>query len=759
MTDATQPTGLLERFPALAKLALGHRRRIPYIQQTAAADCGAACLAMVLAYHGKEVRLDEVRGVSGISQLGTNALTLMRTARWFGLRGRGVQIEELDDLEYLERGAILHWAFNHFVVFDRVRKGGIEIVDPEHGRRFISRKRLNRDFTGVALTFEPDDDFEAATSRGQGIGYYLGQILGQSGVLWQILITSVLVQVLVLAGPVLTSLLVDRVVPRGDYHLLSVVSAGIAGIVFAHFLASLIRAYLLLQLRTQLDARLILDFLDHLVDLPFVFFQQRSAGDLMMRLNSNTMVREILTSSALSGALDGVLVLSYLVLMLIVSPTMGLVVLGLGVLRIGVFVATRRRYQDLMSEALQVEAKSRNYQVEIFSGIETLKATGTEKRAVGQWSNLFVDELNVSVARGRLSAVIDSLLAALQVASPLVILAVGGYEVLDGDLTLGTMLAINALAASFLTPLSALINTAFQLQLLRSYLERIQDVLETPKEQDRHPPREDGTSIDAPSVGERPAAVEISPAPALRGQIELERVSFRYSALAPLVLEDVSIRIEPGQFVAIVGRSGAGKSTLANLLLGLYPPSEGRILFDGHDLTRLDLRGVRGQLGIVTQFPYFFADTMRANISLIDPALPIERVIEAAELAQIHDDIRLLPMGYETLLAAGGGSFSGGQRQRLAIARALVHKPAILLLDEATSHLDAVTEAQIHRALRELKSTRIAIAHRLSTIQSADLIIVLADGKVVEQGRHADLVALGGIYAELVAAQMGGQPD
>ncbi len=755
MPEDSAQSGLLNRFPALAKLALGRRRRIPYVQQTAAADCAAACLAMTLAYHGKEVRLDDVRGVSGISQLGTNALTLIRTARWFGLRGRGVTIEDLDDLQYLERGSILHWAFNHFVVFDRMVKGGAEIIDPEHGRRLVSHKLLNRDFTGVALTFEPDDDFEPAATKGEGIWYYLKQILSQTGVLSQIIVTSVLIQVLVLAVPILTSLLVDRVVPRGDYHLLTVVSAGIAGIVLAHFFSSVIRAYLLLQLRTQLDARLTLDFLDHLVDLPYVFFQQRSAGDLMARLNSNTTVREILTSSALSGALDGVLVVSYLVMMLVISPKMGLVVCALGLMRLSIFALTRRRYQDLMSEALQIEAKSRNYQVEIFSGIETLKATGTEKRAVSQWSNLFVDELNVSVSRGRLSAFIDSILEAMQVASPLIILAVGGYEVLDGNLTLGTMLAINALAASFLNPLSTLINTAFQLQLLRSYLERINDVLEAPKEQERLSEAPgDGTEVGARRGPESQPKAAITPAPELRGEIGLERVSFRYSALSQLVLENVSLEIQPGQFVAIVGRSGAGKSTLANLLLGLYPPSEGRIFFDGHDLARLELRSVRSQLGIVTQFPYFFADTMRANISLIDPTLPIDRVIEAAEMAQIHEDIRLLPMGYETLLAAGGGSFSGGQRQRLAIARALVHKPAILLLDEATSHLDAVTEMQIHRVLRTLDATRIVIAHRLSTVKVADLIVVLEDGKVTEKGSHAELVTRGGTYAELVAAQL-----
>ena len=730
---------LLERFPALRNLrSFNRHRRVPYVQQTAAADCGPACLAMVLAYHGKQVKLDEVRNVGGVGSRGADALTLLQIGRWYGLRGRGVKIDEIDDLQYLEPASILHWGFQHFVVFERWRQDGADIVDPSGGRRFVSRDTLRRTFTGVALTFEPSDDFKPEELRDKGVWRYLRQILAQSGVLSRILVTSVLVQLFVLAVPVLTGLLVDRVVPRGDYGLLAVVSTGLAAIVAFHFLASIIRAYLLLQLRTQLDARMTLDFLDHMVDLPYGYFQQRSAGDLLMRLNSNTTIREILTTGAISGVLDGLLVVVYLVVLFASSLTMGLVVLGLGLARVLMFLLTRRRQRDLMSEALQAEAKSRSYQVQMLTGIETLKASGTEKRSVELWSHLFVDELNVALDRGRLSAVVDSVLGALGVGSPLVILAVGGFQVLDGQLSLGTMLAVNALAGSFLAPLSTLVGTAFQLQLLGSYLERINDVLDTPKEQERN---------------------TVVPAGKLHGQITLERVSFQYSPMAPLVVRDVSLDIPPGQFVAIVGFSGSGKSTLANLLLGLFLPTSGRILYDGIDLSRLDFRSVRRQLGIVSQQPYLFGTNIRANIAMAEPTLSLDQVIEAARLAHIHDDVMALPMGYDTLLADGGASLSGGQRQRVALARALVNRPAILLLDEATSALDAVTEAAIHRELQALNCTRIVIAHRLSTIRNADLILVMESGAVVEQGRHDELLAASGRYAELVAAQLARAPE
>lgn len=725
--------GLAERFPALNNL---HKptwgKRIPLVRQLSEIECGAACLAMVLGYHGKPLRLEQVRQAMGASRDGVSALDILRTARAYGLRGRGVSIDE-DELQYLPPGTTLHWRFSHFVVFEKLDKDGIHVLDPGQGRRRMPLERFLRSFTGVALLLEPGEGFETGKPQPRRASRYVLQVLRQSDTLTRVLIVSLVLQVFALAVPALTGLVIDRVVPRADTHLLVVVGLGLLSLAGFQLLTSLIRGHLLLELRTRMDSHMTLGFLEHLVGLSYAFFQVRAAGDLMARLNSNATVREILSSSALSGLLDGGLVVLYLGLILAVSPAMALVVLVLSAAEVLVLILSAHKQRQLMSENLEVEARSQSYQVELLTGIQTLKAFGVEHQAVQRFSELFVNVLNVSLRRGRLTAWVDGLNGMLRMAAPLVLLSFGALQVLGGSMTLGTMMGLTALAGALLGPLSNLVTSGTQLQLLKSYVERIDDVFDAPPERERdnlgHPAR-------------------------LRGGIELERVSFHYSPQAPLVVRDVSVRIEPGQFVAIVGRSGAGKSTLANLLLGLYLPTSGRVLFDGADLSELDLHSVRGQLGVVPQEPAFFGSTVRGNIALADPSSPLEPVIEAAQRAQIHSDILAMPMGYDTPLVDRGASLSGGQRQRLALARALLRNPAVLLLDEATSHLDAITERKVQESLAAQRCTRVVIAHRLSTVADADLILVMDEGRLVEAGRHQELLLRGGVYAELVRAQV-----
>ena len=708
------------------------RRAIPYIAQAEMADCGAAALAMALGYHGRHVSLAEMHEATGTGRDGVDALRLAEAASSYGLRARGVATE-LDDLRVLPCGTVLHWGAAHFVVLDSASRRGVTVVDPAAGRYRIGWQAVDDLYSGVAIMLEPTDTFAAGGRRVPGALHHARRMLVHSSGIGKVLATSVVVRLMVLAVPVLTGVIVDRVVPANDSHLLKVLAAVMVALIGYSMVATFLRAHLLLRLRSRLDVNMTLGFLEHLVDLPYAFFLKRSSGDLMMRLRSNATVREILTSGTIAALLDGVLATLYLVAIFVLSPLLGFLVTVLAAAQVTVLLLARRRNIHLMGESLATEAKSQSYAYEMFSAVETLKAAGAERRAVSHWTNLFVAELNVSLRRGRLSAAVETAMHGMALLSPIAVLLVGAHLVGSGQLSLGTMLALAALSTAFLEPLATLVATALQVQLLGSYLARLDDVLSTPTET---------------------AGRELRHAPQLNGAVRAEQLTFQYTSHGPPAIDRVDLEVSPGQVLAIVGRSGSGKSTLGRLLLGLYQPSSGRVVLDGIDLASLHPRSVRSQIGVVTQDPYIFGLSIRDNLALGDPGLAMDRLQTAAELACVADDIDAMPMGWDTPLVDAGASLSGGQRQRLALARALAPQPRILLLDEATSNLDTVTEAKVHANIARLGCTVIMIAHRLATVIDADRIVVMDAGRVVEVGCHRELLAAGGHYAQLVAGQL-----
>ena len=710
------------------------RRRLPVVLQMNAVECGAACLAMILSHYGRKARLADVRESCAAGRDGLSAQTIADAARRHGLRVRAYSAQP-GDFRDVPLPAIVHWNFNHFVVVESWSPRHVDIVDPAAGRRRLRPAEFDAGFTGVVLTFEPGTGFAPSRhpSRSSWMRHLLQYVGRTPGLLAQILAASLFLQLLGLALPLATKVLVDQVLPFRLTSLMQVLGLGMLILVLAYAVLHWLRAALLLFVQARLDSRMMLGFFEHLLRLPFEFFQRRTSGDLLMRLASNVIIRETLTSQSVALLLDGTFVLVYLAILISTAPLFGFLALALGAAQVMLLLGTTRRVRALLQRDLIAQSASQSYLVEALNGIGTIKASGAEDRVFDRWSNLFFRQLEVSLARSQLDAVVETLMTALRVLSPLLLLWLGALRVLDGGMSLGTMLALNALAVAFLTPLASLVLNGQRLQTVGAHLERIFDVLQSEPEQGPESAR---------------------PMPALEGGIELRGVTFRYDPQAPLVLRDVSFRVEPGQKVAIVGRTGSGKSTLARLLLGLHAPFEGDILFDGVPLHELDPRGLRRQFGVVLQDPFVFSGSIRQNISFDDPALSLQDVIEAARLAVVHDDIEVMPMGYETRVAEGGTALSGGQVQRLSIARALAHRPAILLLDEATSHLDAVTEAEVDRNLSRLSCTRIVIAHRLSTIQNADLIVVLEHGALVERGTHGELLALGGRYANLVQGQV-----
>ena len=721
-----------ERFPSLRRIGFGKRNTLPMIQQMEWTDCGAACLTMILGYHGKHVPLARIRDELGLARDGVSARNILEAGTRLGLVGRGVKVS-MEQIDLLSEGSVLHWEFNHFVVFAGMRKGKVRIHDPAIGVRDIPLEVFADSFTGVALEFSPAPEFTKEKSTGSmaRLKRYGKELISEKKVFTRIVIVSLLLRCLALVMPLLTSVIVDQVVPRTDYNLLLVASLAVVFMVLFKAICDIMRTHLLIHLRTVLDIRSTLGFLDHLVKLPFAFFQQRSDGDLMMRLGSNGTVREMVTSKSLAALLDGSFVLLYGAIVFAVNSKLGFIVLGLVILEISVFVFARGHYRRIMAESLEKEAKSQSFLVQMLGGIETLKTSGTEQQAVEHWSNLYADGLNVTLRQASMDAKVDAIRTSIASIAPLLLLTVGAHSVMSGEMSLGTMLAMNSLATSLFGPLSALVESALDLQLARPHMDRVDDVLHTTPEQDL-------TKVTTPHE--------------IRGNITAKNLKFQYSENMPLVVDDVSVDIPAGSSVAIVGPSGSGKTTMLNLLAGLYTPTEGKIFYDNKALSEMDVRGIRRQIGFVPQHPYVFGASLRENIALTRPDADLDEIMGAARVACLHDDIEDMAMGYDTPVSDGGASLSGGQRQRIALARAAIRKPAVMFIDEGTSALDNATEAQVIRNVERMRCTRITIAHRLTTIQNSDIIMVMVSGKLIESGDHDTLMNKRGAYYKLVAA-------
>src|SRR5574338_34465 len=712
------------------------RRRVPVLRQMATMECGAACLAMILSYYGRKTSIPEASNYLGFGRDGASALAIAVAGRDQGLRVRAYTIEPAN-LKDVKCPAIVHWNFNHFLIVERWTPKYVDVVDPGIGRRRLSAAEFDAGFTGVVLVFEPGVNFERRTgAQPFWRGFLIKYVLQTPGLLVQIIGATLLLQLFGLILPIFTKILVDHVLPMHNADLLTILGLGMLMMLVAQVVTGYLRSALLVHVQARLDAQMMLSFFEHLLTLPFKFFQQRSSGDLLMRLGSNAVIREMLTGQTISMVLDGSLVLAYVLLILLQFPVFGLVIIGIALLQVVLLLSTTRKVHNLVQSDLAAQAQSQSYLVETLSRIETVKAAGAEERIFDHWANLFFNQLNVSLQRNYLSIVIETGVTGLRILSPMLLLWIGASKVLNGTMSLGTMLALNTLAASVMAPLASLIANGQRLQLVGSHLERIADVLQAEPEQDTQ---------------------KVRRADRQTGAIELQNVSFRYNPKAPLVLKNISIKIEPGQKIALVGRTGSGKSTLARLLLGFHAPTSGTILYDGVPLEEMNYRTLRRQFGAVLQDPQLFSGSIRQNISFNDPALPLEKIVETAKLAHIHDEIMALPMNYEAIIAEGSSTLAGGQCQRLSIARALAHEPAILLLDEATSHLDVLTEQLVEENLSSLSCTRIVIAHRLSTIRNADVILVLHEGEIVERGTHSELIERRKFYANLIQAQAG--PD
>lgn len=712
-----------------------HKRRVPPLQQMEAVECGAACLAMIMSYYKRKTTVAEMREFCGVGRDGLNALALVKSGRAFGLKVRAISLQE-NNFSNVKLPAIVHWEFNHFLIVERWTPDSVQLVDPASGRRSVTGEEFDRSFTGIVIMMEPGPDFSTETAQLQRVNLrtYVTRYLGLApGAMGQILLASLLLQVFGLVVPIFTEIVVDQILPLKLRDGLTLVSIGLLLLIISQTVTTLLRATVLAYLQTRLDMEMMLNFFDHLLKLPLRFFQQRSSGDIISRLSSNLVIRDAIGNQLISTALDGVFVVVYFFILLAASPFIAFLVLLIGALQGVLLLWTARPVHELARRELIASGKAQGYFTEVLKGIVSLKAAGAEQRARSTWSNFFFEQMNVSARRNYISSLITTGMSSLSSLAPFLLLWVGTVQVLNNQLSIGTMLALNALAIAFLTPLSSLISSAQTLQYIQAHLERISDVMDATPEQDE-------------------ATVKLPPR--LYGSVRLEGVSFQYDPNSSPVLKNIYVNIAAGQKIALVGKSGSGKTTLGKLMLGLYLPTDGEIFYDNIPLSAMNYQAVRSQFGVVMQEANIFSGSVRQNIAFNDPSMSMERVIKAAQIASLHDDVMHMPMEYETFVSEGGSALSGGQRQRIALARAIATAPAILMLDEATSSLDVVTEAAVERNLRKFACTQIIIAHRLSTIRNANQILVLDQGKIIERGSHRELLNLGGFYSKLIQSQL-----
>ncbi|MFC4309111.1 peptidase domain-containing ABC transporter [Steroidobacter flavus] len=703
------------------------RHRVPYIPQLDALECGASCIAMVLAYHGHHAPLPEVREACGVSRDGVSLQAMLEAARAYGLTATAYSVS-LEQLELLPLPAVLHWDFNHFVVLEKWRRGGgAVIVDPARGRLNVSKRVLEQSFTGAVLALDVTPDLQPRRRKTPHLGRYRALVRDNAGAIGIVLGCSALLELLVLTLPIGQQLLVDRALVGKDVPLLMQLAA-------AFFLATVVqgavtlgRGYVIGNLHVVLDLRLLGDFMRHAVRLPIGFFMQRAPGDLLQRLEGNSMLRSLLGTEIVASLLDSLLVIGLAALMIAYHWMLGLLVIAMGGVRVLFQLYMREVNRRAAAAELTALSGTGAALVASLDSIETLRATSAESFALRRWNDRVVrracallPRLDLENTGAQSTVAINSLALAL-------VCLVGGREVLAGQMSIGVFSAFLTLQALFLAPVGSLMQNLHRLQLASSHLSRLDDVLEAEPE---------GSGHYVPSD--------------LRGEIKLEQVSFRYSAQAQPSLVDIDVHVQPGELIALVGPSGSGKSTLARILLGLLSPSQGTVMFDGRDLREFDIDALRRRMGVVLQEVELLSDTVHANISCNDPTISIEAVRSAARLACIDHVIEALPRGYDTPLGGNDAQLSGGERQRLCIARAIAHRPAILLLDEATSALDAETERRIHEHLRELRCTRIVIAHRLQTVRDADRVLVMEQGRIVKQGTFASLQAEQGLFRDLV---------
>lgn len=687
-------------------LNFGGQGRLPVIQQTEAAECGLACLAMISSYHGRRIDLNTLRRRHPVSLKGATLRALIQVASQMHFVCRPVRFE-LGHLRRLHMPTIVHWDMNHFVVLKSVTRRGILVHDPASGKRFFPIAEASKHLTGVALELSPSEGFRPKDERARlPFSTFWTQMRGSRHALVQILILSAVLEIFVIASPFYLQLTIDEVIARGDADLLFVLALGFGLLAAIKVGSTAIRSLVILVVQNVLHFEIGARLFHHLVRLPIAYFEKRHIGDILSRFNSIEPIRSALAEGMIGATIDGLMALATLAMIFVYSTQLALVVLAAFVLYAVVRLGLYRLLRERSLATIEAKAHENSTFIETLRAVQSLKIFNREGDRETQWLNRYGDVVSANVRLGRAKIAFATINDALFGLENVVTIYLAARLALSNSLTIGMIFAFMSYKQHFTEKAVQLVEKALDFRILELHLERLADIALSPLE--------------------RGHDQVLAYTRQIRGRIELRNVFFRYAETEPFVLEDINFIIEPGEFVAVMGPSGAGKTTLIKIMLGLLEPTRGEVLIDGVPLSTIGPRAYREHVGAVMQEDQLLSGSVADNICFFDPSFDQDRMIQCTQLAGIHEEIMAMPMSYNSLIGDMGSSLSGGQKQRVVLARALYRLPRILFLDEGTAHLDVENEIKINDALKRLQMTRISVAHRPEISSGANRTLRIA---------------------------------
>ncbi len=711
--------------------------KVPVVMQLEALECGAACLTMVLAYYGKWIPLEQIRTDCGVSRDGSNAKNVLKAARHYGLEARGFRFEVQEIKENGVFPCIIHWNFNHFVVLDGFKNGKAVLNDPAKGVCTVPMETFDESFTGICLMFAPGDDFVPSGKPKSMISFAAKRLKGTGAALAFTALTGIITSVIGIISPAFSRIFLDRLLTQKNPEWLPMFLIILGVFDLIQILVSALDSIYRLRIDGKMAAVGNAAYMWKVLKLPMSFFTQRMAGDIQERQTSNASIANTLIETFAPMVLNMAMMVFYLVVMFRYSKMLALV--GLSTILINSIVSKviSDKRINITRVSMRDSAKLSSSTVSGIEMMETIKSSGAENGYFAKWAGYQASVNAQQVKFQKLNQFLGMIPQFVSELANNAVLILGVLLTIKGEFTVGMIMAFQGFLGSFMMPAMTLISAGQTIQEMRTQMERVEDVMEYPDDDAFAP---DGISDN----------VEYTK---LTGNIELKDVVFGYSPLAEPLIKGLNLTVKPGQSVAVVGSSGCGKSTISKLISGLYKPWSGELLFDGKPLKEIDRSVFYGSLAVVDQDIILFEDTIANNIKMWDDSIEDFEMILAARDAQLHEDIMRRSGGYQHKLVEGGKDFSGGQRQRMEIARVLAQDPTVIILDEATSALDAKTEFEVVKAIRNRGITCIVIAHRLSTVRSCDEIIVMDKGEIIDRGTHDELLKTSKLYNDLVTSE------